>query len=105
MHFGELGFRDLALRPPGEIRPDRPERMNPVVQRVAEGLEPLARLLETHQRDERAKNLVGPLEDEIDARVAHGLLVRELLGVTDAARDLERFVRGAKGELRSEDLA
>src|SRR5437879_2747741 len=79
--------------------------MDRVAERLAELLQSLARLLERHQRDERAQDLVRPLEDEVDARVADGLLVRILLGVADSAGDLERVVRGAEGELAREDLA
>src|ERR1051325_10574026 len=79
--------------------------MDPVVQRVAERPETFSRLLQAHQGNQRAKNLVGALEDQVDARVADRLLIGVLLGIADAAGDLERVVRRSKSQLRPEDLA
>ena len=101
----KFGFVICRFARPGEIRADRAERVDRILERLAERLEPLAGLLQSHQRDERAQDLVRALEDQVDARVAHGLLVRILLRVADAAGDLQRVVRGAERELRREDLA
>src|SRR5471030_3255155 len=105
MDSGEVGLRDRALRAAGEIVADCPERADGILERLAERLEPLAGLLQAHERDERAQDFVRALEDHVDSRVADGLLVRIFLGIANAARDLERVVRGAKRKLRREDLA
>ena len=62
--------------------------MQRILERFPERFEPFAGLLESHERDERAQNLVRALEDQVDARITYGLLVGVLLGVTNAAGDL-----------------
>ena len=105
MHARELRLRHLTLRATGDVRADRADRVQRVAERLAQLAQPLTRLLQRRERDERAQDLVRPLEDEVDARVADGLLVRVFLRVTDASRDLQRVVRRAVGELAREDLA
>jgi hypothetical protein len=50
----------------------------------------------------RAQDLVGALEDEVDARVAQQALVRVGLHVADARRDLQRLVGDPPQGLGSE---
>ena len=105
MHLLELRLSERALHSAGEVARDRTDRVERVLEGLADGLEFLARLLESHERDQRAEDLVGAFEDQVDARVAERALVRRFLGVADAAGDLHRLARGAERELRREDLA
>ena len=98
MHLGELRLHQRALHAAGEVARDRADGVQRILERLAHRLELFAGLLEAHERDERAQDLVGALEDEIDARVAHRALVRIFLGISDTIGDLQRFVRGAEGE-------
>src|SRR4029079_509578 len=72
--LGELVAGDLALRSSGEVAADRAQRTDRVLERVAECFQAFAGLLKSHQRDERAQDLVRAFEDEVDARIANRLL-------------------------------
>src|SRR4051812_14222569 len=75
-----------------------------MLHRFAERLQSFAGLLETHERNQGAKNFVRPFEDQVDAGITYGLLIRILLGVADTASNLEGVVRRPVRELGSKHL-
>ena len=100
-----MGARDL--RPPvGQRLPDLAhsvvaqdaQALDGIVQRVGEilpqTLQVLAGLLHTGEPDVQSQDLVGPLEDAVDARVAQDPLVGLLAHEAHAGGDLQRLVGG-----------
>ncbi len=61
------GFTSCRLARPAMYEPIAPREWSGIAERLADRLEPLARLLQRRERDERAQDLVGPLEDQVDA--------------------------------------
>ena len=92
--------------PAADVVGEHPDRADRVAEAdLAEPGELLAHRLHPRERDERAHDVVGALEDREDADVAEDLLVGLVAHVAGAALELHRPVGGVPEELGSRDLA
>ena len=88
----------------GEVA-EQPEALDGLAHRPRHVDELAPRPLHARERDERAQDLVRPLEDEVDPRVAQQPLVRVVGHVADAGGDLERLVDDPPARLAAVHLA